>query len=144
MSLCARARSPGLTVCGVHRSLMMYLGEHRAGDELQQGWEPEIQLLQQIHMSEYLQVDVSTLYSLQVLSQVACTSHQQEICKEQLRSCDAYHAIDPLVCPLSRSPLTLYSACSLSFTAAPMLPRAIVDFAWLRKDDHPGVSVIPS
>jgi DNA mismatch repair ATPase MutS len=58
--------------------LMMYLENHRAGDELQQGWEPEIQNLQQIHMSEYLQVDVSTLYSLQVLSQVACTTLQRE------------------------------------------------------------------
>ena len=51
---------------------------HRAGDELQQGWEPEIQYLQQIHMEEYLQLDVSTLYSLQVLSQVAGTASQRE------------------------------------------------------------------
>jgi len=59
----------GKEAVGAAGGLMMYLENHRAGDELQERWKPKIAILKQLHMSHHMQVDVSTLYSLQVLSQ---------------------------------------------------------------------------
>lgn len=54
---------------GAAGGLLVYLETYKASDELLDRFTPNIYKLQQLNMKDHLQVDVSTLYSLQVLSQ---------------------------------------------------------------------------